>query len=527
MTLYRKWRPRTFADLVGQRHVAVTLQNTLAADRIGHAYLFIGPRGTGKTTIARLLAKAVNCVGDGEKPCGVCRICKAVDEARFMDLIEIDAASNNGVDQIRELRDRVALAPSDGRYKVYIIDETHMLTTAAFNALLKTLEEPPGHVIFVLATTEPEKIPDTISSRCQRFEFQRITKADITGRLRVVSDAEGIQAEDEALALIAKRATGSMRDALSLLEQMSGFSANQVTAELVRQMLDILPLDAMSGIVDALIARNLGEALDEINRLVERGARPHSLAEQLVEYVRLLLLAASGQINEQEIGDSAAKLKAQAERIEVGELVRWLERLTEAARMKGVGGTLAQLPLELAAAQIVTGPPKQIAAAAPPVSPSKPNPAPKPAPAPKPKPDKTPPVVVGATLPEDKRSLDGLREAWKDAVLSPLRALDRQTEALLNSCQPVDLTDDKLTVTARYEFHLRKLSDKTRRARVEAVVSNALGRPAAVVFALEREWQVKAQTEDWPPETAAAVISNPLVQEAVALGGVVKPPEDF
>src|SRR5215208_4214423 len=221
--LYRKYRPKEWAQVMGQDHIVTTLKNAIAADRVAHAYLFAGSRGTVKTTLARLLAKAVNCTNPDptKRPCNECEHCKAVNDNRFMDLIEIDAASNTSVDDVRDLREKINFSPSQGKYKIYIIDEVHMLSTAAFNALLKTLEEPPPHAIFILATTEVHKIPATVLSRCQRHEFRRIPVADIARYLRSKADAEGLKVDDEALTLIARQATGAMRDAISLLDQLS------------------------------------------------------------------------------------------------------------------------------------------------------------------------------------------------------------------------------------------------------------------------------------------------------------------
>ena len=310
VALYRRWRPQNFDTLVGQQPVKQALTNALTSGRIAHAYLFAGPRGTGKTSTARILAKALNCEhGPTPNPCGECDNCRRIAEGSSMDVFEIDAASNRGIDEIKTLRDQLAFTPVDCRYKVYIIDEVHMLTTEAFNALLKTLEEPPSHVIFILATTDPHKIPATIHSRCQRFDFRRVTVDEIVQHLAMVAQGSGLDADEEALRLIAIQSEGGMRDALSLLDQC-GVMAQKITAATVREVLGIVGREALRDLVEAIGKQDVPSALAQLSALLEQGKDVRQIMTELIEYLRaLLLFKAVPQYNEVYLTDTAANLE--------------------------------------------------------------------------------------------------------------------------------------------------------------------------------------------------------------------------
>lgn len=313
VALYRRWRPQNFDTLVGQQPVKQALTNALTSGRIAHAYLFAGPRGTGKTSTARILAKALNCDhGPTPNPCGECDNCRRIAEGSSMDVFEIDAASNRGIDEIKALRDQLAFTPVDCRYKVYIIDEVHMLTTEAFNALLKTLEEPPSHVIFILATTDPHKIPATIHSRCQRFDFRRVTVDEIVQHLAMVAQGSGLEADEDALRLIAIQSEGGMRDALSLLDQC-GVMAKKITAVTVREVLGIVGREALRALVEAIGRQDVPLALSQLAALLEQGKDVRQIVTELIEYLRaLLLFKAVPQYNEVYLTDTAINLESLA-----------------------------------------------------------------------------------------------------------------------------------------------------------------------------------------------------------------------
>ena len=332
--LYRKFRPQEFEDVKGQEHIVTTLKNQIKADRIGHAYLFCGTRGTGKTTIAKIFAKAVNCQHpeDGS-PCGNCPSCKAIAAGSSMNVIEIDAASNNGVDNIREIREEVAYSPAEGKYKVYIIDEVHMLSIGAFNALLKTLEEPPSYVIFILATTEAHKIPVTILSRCQRYDFRRISIGTISGRLTELMEREQVIVEPKAIRYIAKAADGSMRDALSLLDQCIAFYLGQeLTYDRVLNVLGAVDTEVFSKMLRQIMAKDISGVIARLEELIIEGREPGQFVMDFTWYLRNLLLLQSSDNMEDVLdisSENLALLKEEAAMVDAVELMRYIRIFSE------------------------------------------------------------------------------------------------------------------------------------------------------------------------------------------------------
>ena len=338
MALYRKWRPNDFDEVKGQDVIVQTLRNQIIYNRIGHAYLFCGTRGTGKTSIAKLFAKTVNCQNpvDGN-PCNECPSCCSINEQRSMDVIEIDAASNNGVDHIREIREQVQYAPIEGRYKVYIIDEVHMLSQGAFNALLKTLEEPPSYVIFILATTEKHKIPVTILSRCQKYDFKRISLDTITNHLADLMAKEGISAEEKALRYIARAADGSMRDALSLLDQCIAFYLNQtLTYENVLEVLGTVDTSVFSNLLRHILHQDTGAVLDVIDQIIIEGRELSQFLADFLWYLRNLLILKDQQGMEDSLdlsSEAIAVLKEESAMIDSNTLLRFIRILSDLSNL--------------------------------------------------------------------------------------------------------------------------------------------------------------------------------------------------
>ncbi len=332
--LYRKFRPDSFTDVKGQDHIVTTLKNQLRANRIGHAYLFTGTRGTGKTTVAKIFAKMVNCENPTEDgPCGECRICKAIAAGASMNVIEIDAASNNGVDNIREIVEEVSYSPAEGKYKVYIIDEVHMLSIGAFNALLKTLEEPPSYVIFILATTEVHKLPITILSRCQRYDFKRISIETIAGRLQDLVHTEGVEVEEKALRYIAKTADGSMRDALSLLDQCIAFHlGKELTYDKVLDVLGAVDTEVFSRLLRHVLERNVLGCIELLEEIVMQGRELTQFVTDFTWYLRNLLLVQSSDNLEDVIdmsSDNLKRLKEEADMVEMDQIIRYIRIFSE------------------------------------------------------------------------------------------------------------------------------------------------------------------------------------------------------
>jgi len=501
--LYRKYRPQSFEEVVGQEAVVRTLSNAIGTDAVRQAYLFAGPRGTGKTSMARILAKCLNCTqGPTTTPDGTCHACRAIAAGTSLDVIEMDAASQRGIDDIREIRDRVVLQPVEGRYKVYILDEAHQLTDAAWNALLKLIEEPPPHLVFVFCTTDLSKVLPTVRSRCQTFVFQRPRLQDLVKVLRQIADAEGIDAPDQALALVARSGRGAYRDAVSTLDQLGSATGNQVTVQSVLELLGTVEEEALFRICDLVIDRDTAGALTYLEELAERGHDLGRLVLDLIEHLRQIMLAQHlGDVPEAAATSEEARerLKAQANQLEEATVLRLVDLLAVAVDDMRQGGD-PRLPLELALVK-VTRPASDLsresiafrlerleqgtgtAPAAPAPSPADASQAaPQSAPEPVPQPEPVP-VPVGAPGLE----ISQLQEAWTRTILPAVEERGGiPTASLLREAHPAELSGDTLTLEfpPSAQFHLDLARDPKNVGMLADALYDVTGRRLELVFEL-------------------------------------------
>jgi DNA polymerase-3 subunit gamma/tau len=515
VVLYRKYRPLSFAEVVGQEHVVKTLKNAVKHGRVAHAYLFSGPRGIGKTTLARILAKTINCENqnDGE-PCNKCNICLNINQGKFLDLVEIDAATHTQVDKIRDLIDKINFSPSSGKYKVYIVDEVHMLSKGAFNALLKTLEEPPRHAVFILATTEIHKIPATIISRCQRFDFRRLRISEIKSRLREILKKEKVKAEDGILDFIAINSNGGLRDSESLLGQILSLKDNDITLREVQEILAVTDISVAVKMTELILDKKYSEAINYVNEITDDGYDLEQFTKSIIEYARkLMLIKISPEIKEsfssEMTEDQIAELEIISQKASISQLVKII-RVFVQAKEEIKSSIIPQLPLELAITEINIGesaleeeagnnynskikePIKKITEK---VSQSvkqssdfvkksiglekEENSAEKKAGSEK---------VIENVEEKGKISvnLNVVKEEWCE-ILEEVKPLNHSLTAFLKTCQPVAIVGNEIIVSCKYSFHRDKLSKVENRGIVEKVIEEILKEKVFLKFITQDE----------------------------------------
>jgi len=503
VSLYRKYRPHNFDNLVGQDNIKTTLINALKLNHVSHAYLFAGPRGTGKTSTARLLAKALNCtnLGDGYEPCNECEFCSDINEGRLIDLIEIDAASNRGIDEVRDLKEKISFAPSRSKYKIYIIDEVHMMTKEAFNALLKTLEEPPDHAYFILATTEVHKIPETIISRCQRFDFKRIGKKALMTRLSFIAQKENIEADDNALELISRYVDGGLRDAVGLLEQLT--IDNKLTIEHVQDILGISSGNLLDTLLESLLSNNTKESLRIVNELHSQGSDLRQFLHEFVDLVREKMI------------DSVHK-----DEFEQVNLYMRIINILQEAQLK-IDPDIPQLPLEMAVIKITAPIPAEIPAE---IEKSK-------------KEEIVPSKDSKVANTESAKKIEKIKQKKEDTENEPPLPLTiaylkekwpRITERVkrpslkmsLRSSEPVLVEGINVTLQFTTKFHKDKVMEHDNRTELEEIIKEIFNSPVKVSTTV-KELEIKSVVEDGGSTNGATDGENIEDQALEIFGGEI------
>lgn len=528
-TLYRKHRPQTLSDVSGQQHILAVIKNALTKGKITHAYLFSGPRGTGKTTIARIMAKRLNCSSPAEsEPCGNCQQCLAFQNKASLDLIEIDAASNRGIDEIRALKDRISLAPTSGKYKVYIIDEVHMLTKEAFNALLKTLEEPPSHAIFILATTELHKVPETIKSRCQTFIFRRASTQQLVDRLRKISGIENIEIEEGALSLIASHSEGCFRDAESLLGQVISMQSGKILIKDVETMLGVIGFKEVQIFADSLLIRNAPGSLEQLKRIIERGASLRRFTDDLTRYLRAVATFAVAQTHSESFdGEVTEKMEVHAKSYPLGNFTKLLRLFLRAkSEMRDV--VYEELPLELAIMEWCGEAQNSAAQTQQVQSSTSQQPAQKPSAGKMASPIMNAPVVAKEiSIPALNRSQDKVSTDQQNAIaenpelfekvqvvwpqfMEKTRSLNPLLISTLEACRPSIVRGNTLYMITEFSLYKERVSDNKVRESLEDLMASLVGEKILMRVVLKGEAAGMRLPEPKVSNTAAVVSEIPV-----------------